>query len=202
MTVTTEPASWADLLSGRNGVRSLALAGGTALHAINVYVVTTIMPSIVADIGGLAYYAWNTTLFVIASIIGATVAATLAARRGGKGAYLLALGVFTVGTLVCASATSMLWMLVGRSLQGLGSGVLVSLAYVLIRQIFEPSLWSRAMALVSAMWGIATLLGPAIGGVFAQLGNWRAAFWCLLPAVLVLAVIVSVWLPAGAPTGS
>lgn len=202
MSVTAESASWADLLSGRNGVRSLALAGGTALHAINVYVATTIMPSIVADIGGLAYYAWNTTLFVIASIIGATVAATLAARRGGKGAYLLALGVFTVGTLVCASATSMLWMLMGRSLQGLGGGVLVSLAYVLIRQIFEPSLWSRAMGLVSAMWGIATLSGPAIGGVFAQLGDWRAAFWCLLPAVLVLAVIVSVWLPAGALTGS
>jgi len=197
MSTNTVSASWADLLSGRNGVRSLALAGGTALHAINVYVVTTIMPSIVADIGGLAYYAWNTTLFVIASIIGATVAASLAARKGGKGAYLLALMVFSLGTLVCANATSMFWMLLGRSVQGLGGGVLVSLAYVLIRQVFEPSLWSRAMGLVSAMWGIATLSGPAIGGVFAQWGDWRAAFWCLLPVVLVLAVIVSVWLPSG-----
>src|SRR5690349_7268041 len=101
MSAVPVAASWSDLLSGRNGMRSLALAGGTALHAINVYVVTTIMPSIVADIGGLTWYAWNTTLFVIASIIGATLAAQLADRRGGKGAYLIALGVFTAGTLVC-----------------------------------------------------------------------------------------------------
>ncbi|WNL45198.1 MFS transporter [Dyella sp. BiH032] len=196
MATTTTSASWADLLSGRNGIRSMALAGGTALHAINVYVVTTIMPSIVADIGGLAYYAWNTTLFVVASIIGATLAASLAGRLGGKGAYLLGLAAFTAGTLACAAAPSMPWLLSGRSLQGLGGGVLVSLAYVLIRQVFEPALWSRAMGLVSAMWGIATLSGPAIGGVFAQLGEWRWAFWSLLPVVAVLAGIVLVWLPA------
>ncbi|KRE88432.1 MFS transporter [Frateuria sp. Soil773] len=196
------PASWSHLLSGRNGARSLALAGGTALHAVNIYVATTIMPSIVDDIGGLAYYAWNTTLFVIASIVGAALAAALVGRFGGKRAYLLALGVFAAGTLACAGAGSMPWLLAGRSLQGLGGGVLVSLAYVLIRQVFEPALWSRAMGLVSAMWGIATLSGPAIGGVFAQLGDWRAAFWSLLPAVLALALVVTAWLPAGAAAAS
>ena len=194
-------ASWADLLSGRNGIRSVALAGGTALHATNVYVVTTIMPSIVHDIGGLAYYAWNTTLFVVASIVGATLAAALAGRLGGKAAYLLGLAVFSLGALVCAGAPSMPWMLGGRALQGLGGGVLVSLAYVLIRQVFEPALWSRAMGLVSAMWGIATLSGPAIGGVFAQLGEWRWAFWSLLPVVAVLAGIVLGWLPSGHAAG-
>lgn len=195
-------ASWSSLLRGRNGMRSLALAGGTALHAVNIYVVTTIMPSIVADIGGLAYYAWNTTLFVIASIVGATLAAALADRCGGKAAYLLALGVFTLGSLVCAGATAMPWLLAGRTLQGLGGGVLVSLAYVLIRQVFEPSLWPRAMGLISAMWGVATLSGPAIGGLFAQLGDWRAAFWSLLPAVFALALVVAAWLPAGTPSAA
>jgi MFS family permease len=202
MATTTASASWADLLSGRNGIRSMALAGGTALHAINVYVVTTIMPSIVHDIGGLTYYAWNTTLFVVASIVGATLAAALAGRLGGKGAYLLALAVFSAGALVCAGAPSMPWMLAGRTLQGLGGGVLVSLAYVLIRQVFEPALWSRAMGLVSAMWGIATLSGPAIGGVFAQLGEWRWAFWSLLPVVAALAGIVLGWLPSGHAAGA
>lgn len=202
MSTAPVTSSWSSLLHGRNGMRSLALAGGTALHAINIYVVTTIMPSIVADIGGLAYYAWNTTLFVIASIIGATLAAALADRYGGKRTYLLALGVFTVGSLVCASAGSMAWLLAGRSLQGLGGGVLVSLAYVLIRQVFEPGLWTRAMGLVSAMWGIATLSGPAIGGIFAQWGDWRAAFWSLLPVVGLLAAIVSVWLPPATPTAT
>ena len=85
MATAMASASWADLLSGRNGLRSAALAGGTALHAINIYVVTTVMPSIVRDIGGLAYYAWNTTLFVVASIIGATLAATLPGLRASRG---------------------------------------------------------------------------------------------------------------------
>lgn len=60
---------WAALLSGANGVRSLALVGGVALHAINVYIATTILPSVVRDIGGLDLYAWNTTVFVVASIM-------------------------------------------------------------------------------------------------------------------------------------
>ncbi len=194
---SADQASWAGLLSGRNGMRSLALASGTALHAVNIYVVTTIMPSIVADIGGLAYYAWNTTLFVIASIVGAALAAPLAAQRGGKAAYLLALGVFASGSLVCALAPSMAWLLAGRSLQGFGGGVLVSLAYVLIRQVFEPHYWPRAMGMISAMWGVASLSGPAIGGLFAQAGVWRASFWVLLPAVALLAFVVLGWLPAG-----
>lgn len=196
-TVAVSP-SWQALLSGRNGTRCLALAGGTALHAINIYMVTTLMPSTVADIGGMAYYAWNTTLFVIASIVGASAAAPLALRWGGKRGYLLALGVFALGTAICALAGSMPMLLVGRSLQGLGGGVLVSLAYVLIREVFEPALWPRAMGLVSAMWGIATLSGPALGGVFAQWGHWRDAFWALLPAVAVLALVVARWLPASA----
>ncbi len=70
MSTHTEPSSPFELVTGRNALRSFALAGGVALHAVNVYVVTTVMPSIVRDIGGLEYYAWSTTLFVIASILG------------------------------------------------------------------------------------------------------------------------------------
>jgi MFS family permease len=198
MSTVVATSSWRELLSGRNGTRCLALAGGTALHAIDIYMVTTLMPSTVAEIGGMAYYAWNTTLFVIASIMGASAAAPLALRWGGKSAYLMALAVFALGTVICALAGVMPTMLAGRTLQGLGGGVLVSLAYVLIREVFEPGLWPRAMGLVSAMWGIATLSGPALGGVFAQRGHWRDAFWALLPVVLMLAVVVLRWLPSGA----
>jgi MFS family permease len=98
--------------------------------------------------------------------------------------------VFALGTVVCATAPSMPWMLAGRTLQGLGGGILLALSYALIRVVFEERLWPRAMGLVSGMWGVATLCGPAVGGIFAQLGDWRLAFWVLLPVVLLLAVIV------------
>ena len=77
---------WGALLSGGNGVRSIALAGGVALHAVNVYVATTILPSVVKDIGGLDLYAWNTTLFVVASIIGSALSARLLQGAGPRGA--------------------------------------------------------------------------------------------------------------------
>lgn len=187
----TDVPSWGELLSGRNGLRSLALAGGVALHAVNVYITTTILPSVVRDIGGLEYYAWNTTLFVVASILGSAVLPKLIDGLGERAAYLLALAIFSAETVGCALAPSMAWMLVGRSVQGLGGGILFALSYTLIRLVFEERLWSRAMALVSGMWGIASLCGPAVGGVFAQAGNWRLAFWSLLPVAAALAWVVT-----------
>jgi len=190
-TTHVSSASWADLLHGTNALRSIALAGGVALHAINVYIVTTILPSVIKDIGGLEYYAWNTTLFVVTSIVGSALSARLIETLGPRAAYLLAVAVFTVGSVVCALAPSMPMLLTGRSIQGLGGGILFALSYALIRLVFEAPLWSRAMALVSGMWGVATLCGPAIGGVFAQTGHWRLAFWALLPVAAGLAAIVA-----------
>ena len=88
---------WGDLLTGKNAIRSLALAGGVALHAVNVYIATTILPSVVADIGGLDYYAWNTTLFVVASIIGSTLAVKLLRAVGPRKAYAISACVFAFG---------------------------------------------------------------------------------------------------------
>ncbi|QBF27327.1 MFS transporter [Pseudomonas tructae] len=187
---TPDPASWAQLLQGRNALRSIALAGGVALHAINVYIVTTILPTVIADIGGLAFYAWSTTLFVATSIVGSTLSAQLIERLGARAAFLLALAIFTLGSVICAAAPSMPVLLIGRSVQGLGGGILFALSYALIRLVFDERLWPRAMALVSGMWGVATLCGPAVGGIFAQGGHWRWAFWSLLPVAALLALIV------------
>jgi MFS family permease len=172
---------WRDLLAGENAARSLVLAGGVGLHAVNIFIVTTILPSVVADIGGLAYYAWNTTLFVVASIVGSAASAHVFGRLAPRKAYLLAVAIFALGTLGCATAPHMPALLAGRSLQGVGGGMLVALSYAMIRHLFTAVLWARAIALVSGMWGAAALTGPCVGGVFAELGAWRAAFWVLLP---------------------
>lgn len=183
-------ATWGELFSGQNGLRTLALTGGVALHAINIYIVTTILPSIVRDIGGMQYYAWNTTLFVISSIIGATVASQVLAKYGPRSSYLIALAIFIFGSIWCGFAANMPILLIGRVFQGLGGGILLALSYALIRIVFEQRLWSRAMGVTSGMWGIATLVGPAIGGLFAQYGHWRWAFWSVVPVAVLIALIV------------
>jgi len=187
-------ATWADLLGGRNGWRALALTGGVALHAVNVHIVTTVLPSVVNEIGGLDWYAWSTTLFVVGSILGAALSVRLLARLGPRGACLAALAAFTAGSMTCALAPAMPWLLAGRTVQGLGGGLLAALSYALIQWVFAPRLWPRAVALVSGMWGVATLCGPAVGGLFAQAGHWRWAFWSLLPLAAVQALLVAVQL--------
>ncbi|APD11355.1 MFS transporter [Pandoraea vervacti] len=201
-TTISHAPGWRDLLSGNNGWRSLALAGGVALHATNVYVATTVLPSIVKDIGGLDLYSWNTTLFVVASILGSVFAAQMLSSLGPRAAYIGALLGFSAGTILCAAAPTMPWMLAGRTLQGFGGGILLALSYALIRLVFAPPLWSRAMGLVSGMWGVATLCGPAVGGVFAQFGHWRWAFWSLLPIVVGLGLIIRAQVSAGRTVAS
>lgn len=176
-------------------MQSLALVGSVALQATNVFLVTTIMPSVVQDIGGFSYYSMNTTMFVVASIIGAAIAGQMADRIGSKKVYLIALVVFAIASVIAAMAPNMYTLIFARTVEGLAGGTLLSMSYVLIRQVFEERLWSRAIGLVSAMWGIATFSGPAIGGIFSEYGHWRWAFWSMLPVTFLLAIVVIIWLP-------
>lgn len=191
-------AGWGELFAGRNAIRSLTLVGGVALHAINVFIATTILPTVVNDIGGIDYYAWNTALFVTASILGSALIPRLLSQTDPRKAYLVAAIIFAAGTLGCGFASSMPVMLAGRAIQGLGGGMLLALSYAMIRIVFEDRLWPRAIALVSGMWGVATLIGPAVGGMFAELGVWRAAFWSLIPVIAIFAAIAMIILPAEA----
>ncbi|KXF75913.1 MFS transporter [Paramesorhizobium deserti] len=193
--VASQKAGWGELLDGRNAVYTIVLAGGVTLHAVNIFIVTTILPSVVGDIGGLEYYAWATTLFVIASILGAALSSRLLDRVGAGRAYAAATALFVAGALICATAPAFPLLLAGRFVQGLGGGLLLALAYAVVRLVYPETLWSRAIGLISAMWGVSTLIGPAAGGVFAELNIWRAAFWSLVPFSVVFGTVAIAVLP-------
>ena len=194
-TSVSETSNWKALFKGGNGIKATALALGVMLHATNIYLATTVMPSIIQDIGGLAYYAWNTTLFVVASIIGSVVSANRLAVLGPRRAYQFAIILFFLGSLICTRASSMYILLVGRFIQGLGGGLLFALSYAMVRIVFDKILWSRAMALISGMWGIAAFSGPFIGGLFAENNQWRWAFGTLLLICIVIFTISTLILP-------
>ena len=156
---------WGEMLANGNGLKITVFAGGVALQAIEVFIGSALLPSIVRDIGGLELFAWNATVFIVASIAASIFAAIRPFGIGPRGNYLLATIAFGAGSLICGLSPSMEVMLVGRAVQGFGAGLLVAMTYAMIRLVFEPSLWPRAMALISSVWGIATLVGPAIGGV-------------------------------------
>ncbi|OBJ94269.1 MFS transporter [Mycolicibacterium fortuitum] len=195
-TLTPDTGTWRQLLGARYLGASTVLAGGVLLYATNEFLTISLLPSAVSDIGGQRFYAWVTTVYLVASVVAATTVHSLLIRLGPRLAYLLGLSVFAAGSSVCALAPSMEALLAGRTVQGSAGGLLAGLGYAVINTALPNALWTKASALVSAMWGVGTVIGPAAGGLFAQFGHWRWAFGILVVLAAAMAVLVPVALPA------
>jgi len=192
---TLAAGSWRELLGPKHLGASAVLAGGVALYATNEFLTISLMPSAVADIGGQRFYAWVITVYLVGSVMAATTVHSVLMRLGPRWSYLLGLSIFGAGSLVCAAAPSMEILLVGRTVQGVAGGLLAGLGYAVINTALPSALWTKASALVSAMWGVGTLLGPAAGGLFAQYGSWRWAFGVLVVLTTLMSVLVPIALP-------
>jgi MFS family permease len=159
------------------------------------------LPSVVADIGGVAFYAWSTTLYTVASILGTAsggfIKATLGIRRG----YMAGAQAFLVGSVGCAVAPHMLVLLGARTIQGAGGGALLALSFGLVGALYPEDLRPRMLSTITGVWGAAALYGLMVGGVFAELGWWRGAFWVDIPLILVVMGLIWRSLPSEAPEG-
>lgn len=193
--------SWREMAKRAHLGAAATLGGGTFVFSISTFIVTTTLPTVVHEIGGLRWFAWSTTIYVVASLIAGAVSARLLAGSGPRVTYRIAMALFAAGALLCATAPNMGWLLSGRLVQGLGGGMLSALSFSMVRTLFPRRLWSRAMAVISIVWGVATMAGPAIGGLFAEAGAWRGAFFLLAGAVPLLWIVVEVSLPRRLPPG-
>jgi len=201
-----------ELDSVRDGWRSLfrrewiptltILLGGVLLQSMNVLLLTTVLPSIVGDLGGVAMLSWPTTAYLASSIVAASCAGVLASSIGSRTVYCSGVTVFALGALLCSLAPAMGWIVVGRLIQGFGGGLEAAVAYVLVRGTFPESAWSRTIALMSTSWSMSVLIGPLVGGVFAHFGNWRSAFVTTAAVGVVLAISALFILPSVAARGT
>ncbi|MGQ4810590.1 hypothetical protein NKDENANG_04069 [Candidatus Entotheonellaceae bacterium PAL068K] len=162
--------SWLALVHGRRAVHTLLLILGVSVHAMSLHLVATVLPSVVADIGGAAFYAWATVLYMIALIIGTVAGGLIKTTLGLSRAYIAGALVFLGGTVVCAMAPHFAVLLMARTLQGLGSGLLMALVYSMVRELYPETLRPLLLSALSGIWGIAALAGPLVGGVFAASG--------------------------------
>lgn len=194
--MSAKSSPWTALFRDGRGIYVVALNLGIGLHAIDVFVISTVMPAVVRDLGGVAFYAWATMLYMIASIMGAASGNTLRAAMGARNGYSLAGLIFLVGTIGAAAAPSMAGLLAARFVQGLGGGLIVAQSMGLIRELFDESVRTRALATVSGVWGVAALLGPLLGGLFGEFGWWRGAFVATLPLIAVFVILAWRMLPA------
>jgi MFS family permease len=181
----------------REWIPTLAiLLGGVLLQSMNVLLLTTVLPSIVGELGGVAMLSWPTTAYLASSIVAASCAGVLATAIGSRTVYCAGVTVFALGALLCSLAPAMGWIVVGRLIQGFGGGLEAAVAYVLVRGTFPESAWSRTIALMSTSWSMSVLIGPLVGGMFAHFGNWRSAFVTTAVIAVVLAISAFFILPS------
>jgi MFS family permease len=150
---------------------------GVWLNAADAMVTSTIMPSVARELGGWAWFGWAVAGYLLGSILAGASAGRISARFAMRPSMVAAALAYAVGCALSATAPNIITFLAGRMLQGIGGGWTVGLCYVAISAVFPNRLWPRLFGATAGVWGVATLLGPLIGGVFAGAGLWRWAFW-------------------------
>jgi MFS family permease len=192
----TKPRSnWKALFQDGRGIFTVILNLGIGLHAVDVFIISSVMPTVVGEIGGAAYYAWSTMLYMTASIVGAASGAPLKTALGSNWGYAVGGLVFLLGSAACGFAPTMAFLLIARGIQGLGGGIVIAQSMALISELYPAELRTRILAIVSGVWGVASLIGPLIGGVFAEIGWWRGAFWITVPVILAFTLAAIYRLP-------
>jgi MFS family permease len=199
VTTALQPVGWRELWATGLLGRFMLLCLGVWLHAADMLVTATTTPSIVDEIGGVAYVSWMISLYQVGAIIAGAASAMLSERTSIKRTLMAASVLFGIGCAIAALAPHMPLLLAGRFIQGTGGGLLLSLCYLAIQRWFAPHLWSRLFGINAFIWGAGSLLGPLIGGVFANLHAWRLAFWLFALQAVVLCLLAARYLPAEAP---
>lgn len=176
ITETAAPG-WRAIATRRYGPALALVCLGVWLHAADSLLVATMLPAMVAEIGGHALVAWTVALYEVGSIAAGAASGLLAVRHGVRWPMAVAAVLFALGCAVSAIAPAMWVVLAGRLLQGLGGGGLMALSFVAVGLLFPKRLMPRALAAVSTLWGVSAFLGPLAGGVFVEFASWRAGFW-------------------------
>jgi MFS family permease len=194
MTSSTDaPAgSWGSLFRGGSGIYTFMVMLGVVLFSLQILIVVTIMPTVVADIGGAAYYVWASMLYQVGAIVGAAIIGSIWRAIGMRGGFFVTATIYTLGTLGCALAPDMLVLNLSRFVQGLGGGLVTGGTMALIGRVFLPQQRTRMLAVYQGVWTICSFLGPFFGGAFAAAGWWRGAFWASLPFAILFGIIA--WL--------
>jgi EmrB/QacA subfamily drug resistance transporter len=164
------------------------------LASIEMTVVATAMPTIVAHLGGLSIYAWVFSAYMLASTTVIPIFGKLSDIYGRRPVYLGAMTVFLIGSVLCGEARTMKQLVLFRALQGLGAGGLLPLAFTIIGDIFTFEQRAKIQGLFAGVWGVSSVIGPLLGGFLVDHASWRWVFYLNIgPGLIAAAMMVLAW---------
>ena len=170
-----------------------------ALASLDQNIVSTALPRIVSDLGGLAHLSWVVTAFMVASTTSTPLYGKLSDMYGRRRLFFVAIGIFLVGSMCCGLAQTMVQLILFRALQGLGAGGLLTLAQTTVGDLIAPRERGRYQGLFGAVFAACSVAGPLLGGIITDLLSWRWIFYVNLPVGAAALALIAVGLRRAAP---
>lgn len=157
--------------------------------AFEALAVATTLPAAARNLGGLMFYGWAFSAFLLTNLIGLTVAGDEADRHGPARPFAFGVVLFTIGLLIAGTAPAMLVLVAGRAVQGVGAGIISSVAYVAVGRGYPEAARARMLAVLSTAWVVPGLVGPAAAGLVTAQFGWRWVFLGLAPLPVIAAAL-------------
>jgi len=170
---------------------TVALMLAMAVTALEQLVVSTAMPSIIAELRGLDVYSWVTSAYLLTATVTTPIYGKLADLWGRKRVLLFGLGLFALGSMLSGMATSMTGLIAMRAVQGLGAGAVAPIVLTMIADLFTLEERAKVQGLFSGIWGVSSVAGPALGGVLTDQLSWRWVFYVSVPFAALSAWILA-----------
>ncbi len=196
MIVTSAPVQAFTQAQKRNAIIGVLLA--MFLATLDQTIVAPALPTIGARLGDADFLPWIISAYLLTSTAVTPLYGKVSDIYGRLPVLFLALGIFTVGSLMCARSSSMLALILGRAVQGLGGGGLITLAQTVVADIASPRERSKYVVYISTVWAVSSVAGPVLGGFLSSQWSWTIIFWINLPLGALAAVICAQTL-RGAP---
>src|SRR3989440_1402686 len=168
-----------------------ALMLGMSLAALDTTIVGTALPSIVGKLGGISLYSWVFSVYLLTSTTTVPIYGKLADLYGRKPIFLFGTAIFLLGSIFSGAAQSMEELIIFRAVQVLGSGAVLPIVLTIIGDIFELQQRARVQGLFSAVWGLASIVGPAAGGLIVDHFSWRWVFYINVPFGLLSGILLA-----------
>ncbi len=162
--------------------------------ALDQTIVGTAMPRIVGDLGGLAYMTWLTTAYMLTSTTVVPIAGKLADLLGRRVVYISGLALFMIGSALCGTAQTMDQLIIFRGFQGIGGGIMMPMAMVIIGDLFTGAERAKWQGVFGAIFGLSSIIGPQIGGWIVDALSWRWVFYINLPIALIAIAFIALGL--------